>query len=152
MINQRIRKVDTFGTVTTIAGTGTAGYDGDGGMATNAKIDSPVAIVFDQNYNLCFADYQNNVIRKIAFAATGLQTLDKTTSFQIAIYPNPTTSTLTINSSQPITEITITNLVGQVITSSKVNQKEIQIDVSYLPNGLYFLIVNGTEVKRFLKE
>ncbi|MEK9628518.1 MAG: hypothetical protein VW455_05815 [Nitrospinota bacterium] len=63
--NHRIRKVDTSGTITTIAGTGTAGFSGDGGQAKNAQIKHPSGIAFDQKGNLYFSDRSNDRIRKI---------------------------------------------------------------------------------------
>ena len=63
--NQRIRKVDTFGIISTFAGTGTAGYSGDGGPATNALIYNPEGIIIDGAGNFLFADEHNSCIRKI---------------------------------------------------------------------------------------
>ncbi len=65
LINYRIRKVDASGTITTFAGTGTAGYSGDGGPATAAMISSAQAIALDGAGNLYIADYGNSRIRKI---------------------------------------------------------------------------------------
>lgn len=64
--NNVIRKINTFGIISTIAGTGDFGYNGDGGQAINAKIYYPSDIVADQNGNVFFADQSNNRIRKIA--------------------------------------------------------------------------------------
>ncbi len=64
--NGRIRKVNTSGIISTIAGTGVSGYSGDGGPATAAKIQAPVNIKFDTSGNLYFAAYGNMVIRKIS--------------------------------------------------------------------------------------
>jgi sugar lactone lactonase YvrE len=65
----RIRKVDTNGYMSTIAGKG-VGSSGDGGQATNALINlslgRPVGMALDGNGNLFFSDIQNNCIRKIA--------------------------------------------------------------------------------------
>jgi sugar lactone lactonase YvrE len=70
----RIRKVDPIsGALTTIAGTGTAGFSGDGGPATAAQLDHPVHLAFDAGGNLYFADSANNRIRKIA-AGSGIIT------------------------------------------------------------------------------
>ncbi len=62
--NNRIRKVSPNGTVTTIAGTGVAGFSGDGGPATSAELYLPVAVSPDNQGNLYIADGDNR-IRKI---------------------------------------------------------------------------------------
>jgi len=65
--NSVVRRIDALdGTISTIAGTGTGGYTGDGGPAGVAKLNSPGFIDFDSAGNLYIADYGNNVIRKIA--------------------------------------------------------------------------------------
>jgi hypothetical protein len=63
--NNRIRKVSAAGIVTTIAGTGVAGFSGDGGLATTAKIHEPYGLSIDSAGNLFFSDRKNQRIRKI---------------------------------------------------------------------------------------
>ncbi len=63
--NNRIRKVNTLGIISTIAGTGIAGYSGDGGQATAAEFDGPDGVTFDTKGNLYIADYSNNCIRMV---------------------------------------------------------------------------------------
>ena len=64
--NQVIRKVDAYGIITTIAGTaGYRGYTGDGGAATDAKLNYPNGICVDASGNLYIADSRNNVIRMV---------------------------------------------------------------------------------------
>jgi len=63
--NSRIRKVDTNGIITTVAGNFHYGYSGDGGMATNACLSQPSSITVDPVGNLFFADAMNNRIRKV---------------------------------------------------------------------------------------
>ncbi len=53
-------------TITTMAGTGTAGYDGDGAAAGAAQLYSPVGMVMDSAGNLYVSDQLNDVVRKIA--------------------------------------------------------------------------------------
>ncbi|HET6812031.1 MAG TPA: hypothetical protein VFH50_13585, partial [Acidimicrobiales bacterium] len=60
----------TVGDIYTIAGTGTAGYTGDGGAATSAELSSPRGVAVDGHGNLYIADYGNNVVRVIAPAGT----------------------------------------------------------------------------------
>lgn len=61
----RIRKVDTNGIITTVAGNSIGGYSGDGGTATNASLAAPQAIAVDASGNLLIADTENNCIRKV---------------------------------------------------------------------------------------
>jgi sugar lactone lactonase YvrE len=63
--NNRIRKVDTNGIITTVAGTGVAGYGGDNGLATNAKLNSPVRVALGPSGILLIADLSNQRIRKV---------------------------------------------------------------------------------------
>ena len=63
--NNRIRRVDTTGTITTFAGTGSGGYSGDGGQASAAQISNPLGLALDASGNLYFADAWNTAIRKI---------------------------------------------------------------------------------------
>ena len=70
--NNRIRKITiSTGIISTIAGTGTGGYNGDGILATAAQINIPSALAFDNNGDLYFTDRSNSRIRKIAMA-TGI--------------------------------------------------------------------------------
>lgn len=75
----RIRRLDAQGILTTVAGTGAAGYTGDGGPATAATFNQPHEIRFDAAGNLYVADMHNQAIRRIdgktrrisTFAGTG---------------------------------------------------------------------------------
>ena len=70
----RIMKVTTStGIITAVAGTGVAGYSGDGGEAVKAKVDSPEGLQFDKSGNLYFADPALHRIRKITMS-TGIIT------------------------------------------------------------------------------
>jgi len=64
--NNRIRKVDTNGVITTIAGTNSAGSSGDGGPAANAKLSYPSGVAVDNCGNVFIADKLNNRVRKVS--------------------------------------------------------------------------------------
>ena len=69
-INNRVRRIDTAGTITTIAGSGPAGFGprlrlGDGGPATIATLQKPTAVAFDSAGDLYISDRDNNRIRKV---------------------------------------------------------------------------------------
>ena len=63
--NHVIRRIDPEGIITTIAGNGTPGYSGDGGLATEAELFEPYEVRFDREGDLYFVEMRNNLIRKI---------------------------------------------------------------------------------------
>ena len=63
--NHRVRKVDSQGIITTVAGTGIADYEGNDGPATEASLNLPSDVVCDSNGNLYISDRSNNSIRKV---------------------------------------------------------------------------------------
>jgi trimeric autotransporter adhesin len=69
--NHRVRKINTAGIITTIAGTGTSGYNGDGIAATTADLNRPRGLALDAAGNMYIADNINSAIRKIDMA-TGI--------------------------------------------------------------------------------
>jgi streptogramin lyase len=68
--NHAIRRLDVDGTITTFAGTGQAGYSGDGGAAVAAQFQSPYDLQFAPDGSLYVADSGNHVIRRIDAAGT----------------------------------------------------------------------------------
>lgn len=65
-VNNRIRKVDVNGIITTIAGDGGAGFSGDGGPATSSRLKNPNGVAVDGSGNVYIADRGNHRIRKIS--------------------------------------------------------------------------------------
>lgn len=63
--NNRVRKVDTTGHISTYAGNGTPAYLGDGGAATAAELSSPLGVACDPAGNVYIADARNYVVRKV---------------------------------------------------------------------------------------
>ena len=63
--SNRIRKIDTNGIITTIAGTGSGGFTGNGGPATNADLYWPTAVKIDRLGNLYICEGNNFVVRRI---------------------------------------------------------------------------------------
>ena len=75
-LNNVIRKVDAVtGNISTWAGTGTQGYNGDNGPATSATMNSPQAIAFDFDGNGYISDANNSVVRKVSSATGTIATI-----------------------------------------------------------------------------
>jgi sugar lactone lactonase YvrE len=73
--NNRIRKVDTGGIITTVAGNGAASFSGDGGPATSASLNNPQGVAIDGAGNLFIADFANSRIRKVDHATQVITTV-----------------------------------------------------------------------------
>ncbi len=101
-----IRRIDTTGTVTTIAGTGAQGFSGDGSAATKAQVAYVNALALDAANNIFFADAGNKRLRRID-ASTGVITT-------VAGNGSTTFSGL----GQPATQTGIGNVAGVAVDSS----------------------------------
>ena len=70
-MNHVIRMVDAGGTISTVAGSGSFGYGGDGGAAIDAQLSDPAGVAVDPAGNIYIADLNNNVVRRVD-AASGM--------------------------------------------------------------------------------
>jgi uncharacterized protein (TIGR03437 family) len=68
--NNRVRKVDTAGVITTFAGTGTAGYSGDGGPAAQAELNGPLGVCVAPSGAIYVTDEGNGRVRAISPSGT----------------------------------------------------------------------------------
>jgi hypothetical protein len=63
--NHRVRKIDHSGNIVTVAGSGVAGFAGDGRPAREAQLNTPLGLTFDRVGNLYIADSANNRVRMV---------------------------------------------------------------------------------------
>jgi protein gp37 len=73
--NNAVREVPSGGNIETIAGNGTAGYTGDGGVATGAELRAPVSVFADPAGDVFIADRGNNVIREVVASSKDIETV-----------------------------------------------------------------------------
>ena len=81
--NQRIRKVSAAGIITTLTGSGTAAFSGDGGPAAAAEINNPYGVAVDAAGNIYVGDAFNYRVRKIAAAIIPLITITNITALPV---------------------------------------------------------------------
>ena len=153
--NNRIRKMNISGIITTYAGTGIEGYSGDGGPATLAELYGPVSVTTDGNGNIFIADDNNLRIRYVKNTLSVYAINESIESPHV--YTNPSftgsfTATILSSSDNQI-QIFITDIVGEKIKEISIatnKPSEINLDV---PNGIYFLSVitmNGIVTKKVI--
>lgn len=69
----------------------------------------------------------------------------------VFIYPNPATTSIAVSAKEKINSIRITDLIGQTVYSNDSQKNEVEVNITDLPAGVYFVKVNGAEVGKFVK-
>ncbi len=160
--NERAYAITTSGIFHCIAGIGGSGsFGGDGGPATAASLD-PGGASFDPCWNLYIPDIDNVRIRKITYHSPcyldsiALNTNQNLLSSEIAIYPNPANSLLTIESTTKLKQIIITNVVGQTVYSQACSLTKVEVNIASQPQGVYIVSVSDeagkTTIEKVIKQ
>ncbi|MCI5150455.1 MAG: hypothetical protein D3916_13900, partial [Candidatus Electrothrix sp. MAN1_4] len=108
---RRIRKVDTDGIITTVAGNGSEGYNGNNIPATEASLDYPAGVAVDQEGNIFIADSNNNRVRKVTAAS--------------AVFKSHTAATGDIPFADP-------NGFGYIMSATGLHKKTIDLDSGFV--------------------
>jgi hypothetical protein len=125
-LNHRIRKAAlATGVISTFAGTGTAGFDGDGGAATSASLNQPTTIAFDGSGNLYITDSVNNRVRKVLIATGVISTIAGNGSATFGGDGGPATSA-SLNSPMGV----VVDGAGNVFVADYTNHRVRKIDSS----------------------
>ena len=140
--NQRIRIVNASGIINTFAGNGTAGFSGDGGLATIAELNNPYRVTVNAGV-LYIADRTNQRIRSVPYSV-GIEQLSINNE-QPTIYPNPTSDLFFIdaNTTDKL-NVDLYDVNGRYVFSKSAIGKS-TIDVTTLNEGVYFLIIKTTD-------
>ncbi len=140
--NNRIRLLTPSGTITTIAGNGTSGFGGDGGLAADAKLSAPGSVAVDVNGNLFIADELNNRIRKITGLGsfTGVNNLPAKPS-SISVYPNPATDNFIVSGLNTSDRLCLYDAIGRQVSAQTATATQLRVDINGLTAGVYFLQV-----------
>jgi uncharacterized repeat protein (TIGR01451 family) len=126
--NERIRRVDTGGTITTLAGNGSYGYSGDGGLATGAAFRSPDGISMDAAGNMAVTDQGDNAIRLLMPEYTQ----------PVLTIQSAHASAFTEGQSGATYTVTVSNSSGAASTNGTVTVTEV------LPSGLNLAAMAGS--------
>ncbi|MGW2190455.1 NHL domain-containing protein [Streptomyces sp. NPDC001719] len=89
--NHVVRRVGPDGMIRTVAGTGTSGYSGDGGPATNAQLMDPVEVAVDGAGNLYIADREGQRVRRVQMAPPATFTVEQASPNPVDMTPGMTT-------------------------------------------------------------
>ncbi|MCX6292208.1 MAG: T9SS type A sorting domain-containing protein [Bacteroidetes bacterium] len=146
-----IREIlDSSGIIHTVAGTGAAGFSGDGGPAALAELNGPRGLLVNRSGNLIFADQMNNRIREITpdspQAVEQFSLNGKNENANISMYPNPVSEQLTIESSHPDFELKISDACGKIVYKTTCAQTgKTEVNTRDFPGGIYFVEIRSTD-------
>jgi len=150
--NFRIRMVNTSGIITTIAGNGTEGYNGDGGNATMEEFGLPIGIALDANRNVYVADLPNNRIRLISGISQPSEPI------LVNVFPNPSNGlVITSLGGSGYSNITLYNMLGKEIYTlaleTNLLDQYIYFDSSNFSAGMYVMKIRTEhdEIKKRLE-
>jgi trimeric autotransporter adhesin len=150
--NNRIRKIATDGIISTVAGTGTAGYSGDGFSPTTAELNTPAGVAVDSYSNLYIADFGNNRIRYIRNTVS-VPTINASKP-ELHVYPNPSHGAFTVQWSSPesaAAQVIITSLLGEKVKELTIGaNKDVEIQLNAVP-GVYFINCMADGVRESVK-
>ncbi|HWY10459.1 MAG TPA: T9SS type A sorting domain-containing protein [Bacteroidia bacterium] len=142
--NNRIRKVSTAGVISTYAGTGIAGFSGDGGVSTGAQLNGPIGVSVDTTGNVYIADFGNQRIREVCVGNcfSNINSLVENKN-KVLIYPNPNNGSFQLKIENEIQNgvLILVNSIGQRIFEQKIIQGKNNIITNNLATGLYHYIV-----------
>ena len=118
--NVRIRKVDTSGNISTVAGNGAIGYSGDGGLAVNAALFYPMGVAVDGAGNMYVADKNAYVVRKVNKVESSLRwrAMERLDSLAMAAQP-PAPSCPVFTASLWTTPEIFTSQISEIIGSER---------------------------------
>ncbi|MDY7394672.1 T9SS type A sorting domain-containing protein [Aureibaculum sp. 2210JD6-5] len=142
--NNMVRKINlSNGTISTVVGTGEAGYSGDGELAKNAQLANPTGLAFNNAGELFVVDRGNNRIRKISGLANA-DTEDASAETSIKVYPNPSTDKINIElkDNVQLKSVAMFNANGGQV---KVQMNDKTLNVAKLPRGIYVLRIATSE-------
>jgi hypothetical protein len=147
-----IRMVNlSSGNISTVAGTGTAGYNGDNIAATTAQLKGPTGVFVDVNTGeIYIADAGNNRVRKLA-APNAVHNVNPLANTQI--YPSPTTGRFVINLPDNLAnaQVEVTDMIGAIVFKTQMKKNSTQIDMSAYPDGMYSVDISSG-ISRIVKK
>ena len=142
MGNQRIRKINQYGKISTVAGNGTPGYNGDNIPAWSASLNSPQSVGVDPSNNVYIADYGNYRVRKLDMVHAAVANEHKPTN-SLEVFPNPVAdgvfSVRLVSDLNETVTCTVLSLDGSLCETA-VGQTNSVIHINRkLASGIYFV-------------
>lgn len=147
--NHRIRKVNTDGMVSTLAGSTQGNNNGEGALA---QFNNPSGIAVSSDGTMYIADRGNNCIRKITHKLTSVEIITQSRT-SLMLSPNPASDILriTMQESRIVSSYEVYDYLGTFLLSGTFDQSK-DVDISALSTGMYFMRIGTSMPTKFIKQ
>jgi len=131
---------------------GIAGYSINGGAW---QLSNQFTVAANGTYSITVTDHAGNyaaTTHEVSNITTGIREME---GKHLKMYPNPVHGLLRIETAEPLTHITITDMSGKTVLTHKGSTASEQVDISTLPNGSYVVriyVKDGYVERKLLKE
>lgn len=152
----RVRKIGTNDTITTIAGSGTWGYSGDGGPATAALFSAPSGVGVDNQGNVYVSDVGNANVRKIFMDSTSHLSVPGIPRYEpsVLIIPNPNRGSFSLTLRSGVScpaNVSITDIIGRVVREAYITTNEAWSVMLDVPSGIYLFTAQANADRWFAR-
>jgi sugar lactone lactonase YvrE len=150
--SKRVRKVNTEGGISTIAGCGVTGFDGEGISALLAKMSYAIGVAIHPDGEVYFADKGNSRVRRITYDWVGVQN-EPIISEDLHVFPNPARSNVSLQviTTDKAARITVKNATGAVVYEQLIPANKPVTIAAPWPAGVY-MVTAATESKTITRE
>ncbi|MGK0458301.1 MAG: serralysin, partial [Polaribacter sp.] len=153
LIGEATVTIEVGGVYADDGATASDNYDGDisAGIVAVSDVDTDVVGNYTVTYNVTDANGNPaSTVTRTVIVESSLS-VEENEENEFKIYPNPTLSSWKINSSKIIKSLEIFDLVGRKVLSKKPMAKDFEIDASFLPTGIYVMVLNNKIISRLIK-
>jgi len=154
LIGESTIDIEVGSTYTDQGATASDNYDGDitSSIVTVNPVDTDVVGQYTVTYNV--TDTSSNAAVEVTRTVNVVESLsiDDNDEIKLSIFPNPTSTSWYIKTKTIINSILLYDILGRKVYHDTPNNKNVEIDAKFLPNGFYLLVINKAESFRLIKK
>jgi len=115
------------------------------GLQNGATIDNHAGIFFDENAVVMTNSVENT-------ACSPLYVPKVNNEPQVELFPNPGSGQITVTGNSTIKELAVYNVIGQEIFHDSYDIEKVQLNLKYIPAGVYYIKINNSEIRKYVKQ
>ena len=154
LLGDEVVTIEVGTTYTDAGATALDNYDGDltSSIVVTGSVDTSTVGTYTLSYDV--TDTNGNVATTVTRTVNVVESLsiDDNDEIKLSIFPNPTSTSWYIKTKTIINSILLYDISGRKVYHDTPNNKNVEIDAKFLPNGFYLLVINKAESFRLIKK